>query len=190
MKICPRCLVEKSVGDYYLNKNGSRRSYCKPCYVEYSRSYYLLKLKNNEQYKQDSRERKRNDDYIAKRKEWYEKNKDIINKKLYNRRRCDIQFKLSAEVRTRLNKAIRNKQKVGSAVRDIGCSMSELKLHLEKQFVEGMSWDNWSHNGWHIDHIKPLNKFDLEKREQLLEAVNYKNLQPLWAKDNIKKSDN
>ena len=67
---------------------------------------------------------------------------------------------------------------------------SQLKEHIEKQFVDGMSWDNWALDGWHIDHIKPLASFDLTDRQQLLEACHYTNLQPLWAKDYLSKSDN
>jgi desulfoferrodoxin (superoxide reductase-like protein) len=52
-----------------------------------------------------------------------------------------------------------------------------------------MTWDNWTTDGWHIDHIKPLASFDLTDRKQLLEACHYTNLQPLWAKDNLIKSD-
>jgi len=52
-----------------------------------------------------------------------------------------------------------------------------------------MTWDNWTLDGWHIDHIKPLASFDLTDRKQLLEACHYTNLQPLWAKDNLTKND-
>jgi len=60
---------------------------------------------------------------------------------------------------------------------------------LESKFQPDMNWDNWASDGWHIDHIKPLASFDLTDREQLLIACHYTNLQPLWAKDNIAKSD-
>ena len=49
------------------------------------------------------------------------------------------------------------------------------------------TWEN--HGEWHIDHITPLSSFDLSKREQLLTACNYANLQPLWADENYAKSD-
>lgn len=90
-------------------------------------------------------------------------------------------------LRCRLRKAIRNGQKSGSAVRDLGCSIPELRAHLESQFQPGMTWDNWSARGWHIDHIVPLSSFDMSDPEQFLRAVHFTNLQPLWAWQNLSK---
>ena len=45
-------------------------------------------------------------------------------------------------LRGRLSSAIKNNQKAGSAVSDLGCTIDELKSQLESQFTEGMSWDN------------------------------------------------
>ena len=98
-----------------------------------------------------------------------------------------LQRKLSLRLRTRLRVALKHHYKAGSAVRDLGCSVPELKQYLESKFQPGMTWDNWSHSGWHIDHIKPLAKFDLSNQEELLKACHYSNLQPLWAKDNLSK---
>ena len=99
----------------------------------------------------------------------------------------DPLFKLKEILRTRLSKAITRGQKDGSAVKDLGCSVEELKIHLESKFQPGMTWENYGE--WHIDHVVPLAKFDLLNREELLKACNYTNLQPLWAIDNIKKRD-
>jgi hypothetical protein len=119
----------------------------------------------------------------------YIKNKKIVieRTRLYQNKRSkeDIGFRLAKILRSRLATALRKNIKNGSAVRDLGCSLLELKHHLESKFVCGMSWENYGK--WHIDHIKPLSKFNLEDRNQLLEACNYKNLQPLWALDNLKK---
>lgn len=71
----------------------------------------------------------------------------------------------------------------------VGCSYLELRKIIEDKFVEGMTWDNWTVNGWHIDHIMPLSSFNLYDSDQLKEACSYQNLQPLWAKDNLSKSD-
>ena len=70
----------------------------------------------------------------------------------------------------------------------IGCTFKELKQYLEKQFKEGMTWNNHGFYGWHIDHIKPCCSFNLINEEEQKKCFNYKNLQPLWAKDNLKKS--
>lgn len=85
--------------------------------------------------------------------------------------------------------AIRKQQKGGSAIDDLGCSISELKAHLEAQFQPGMTWENHGKYGWHIDHKKPLNSFDLTNLEQLREACHFSNLQPMWAKENYSKRD-
>jgi hypothetical protein len=60
-----------------------------------------------------------------------------------------------------------------------------LKAYLEAKFKPGMSWDNYGE--WHIDHIIPLNDFELTIREQFLDAVHYTNLQPLWKAENLSK---
>ena len=95
--------------------------------------------------------------------------------------------RLSCYLRNRLNSAIKKNQRSGSAVRDLGCTIPELRFYLEGKFQDSMTWENWSLHGWHIDHVIPLAFFDLTDREQLLKAVHYTNLQPLWAMDNWKK---
>jgi hypothetical protein len=104
-----------------------------------------------------------------------------------NRCKIDVNYRLTRRLRKRLNDVINGKQKIGSAVKDLGCSITELKVHLESKFTEGMTWDNYG--DWHIDHIRPLSSFDLLNHDQLKEACNYINLQPLWAEDNLAKGD-
>lgn len=94
--------------------------------------------------------------------------------------------RFAMRLRDRLWEAIRGKVKSGSAVADLGCTVAEARAYLEALFQPGMTWENYGE--WHIDHIRPLSSFsDLEDRDQLLQAVHYTNLQPLWAKDNIAK---
>jgi len=85
--------------------------------------------------------------------------------------------------------ALKHKIKTGSSVRDLGCTLEQLKAHLESQFQLGMTWENHGVQGWHVDHIIPLASFNLADRDQLLKACHYTNLQPLWAKDNWSKKD-
>lgn len=100
----------------------------------------------------------------------------------------NLNVRLAHRLRSRLTTALRGRSKRGSAVRDLGCSIEELKGYLEERFEPEMSWDNWGANGWHIDHIKPLSSFDLTDREQFLEATHYSNLQPMWASENMSKN--
>lgn len=69
----------------------------------------------------------------------------------------------------------------------VGCSWRELKAHIESMFKDGMNWDNRS--SWHIDHIKPCALFDLTKTDEQRKCFHFTNLQPLWAAENLRKSD-
>lgn len=109
---------------------------------------------------------------------------------LRNHRINNLNYRLSEALRGRLWNILRGKQKAGSSVDDLGCTIDELKQHLEAQFSDGMNWDNWSRDGWHIDHIVPLASFDLTDRDQFLKATHFTNLQPLWAKENLSKGSN
>ena len=127
-----------------------------------------------------------------KRKAEYWARPEVKKRKAeWEKERCltDINFKLAKNLRSRLYDAIKGNFKSGSAVRDLGCTVDELKIYLAKQFKEGMTWDNWSLEVWHVDHIIPLAVFNLEDKNQLLQAVHYSNLQPMWAHDNLVKHD-
>jgi hypothetical protein len=69
----------------------------------------------------------------------------------------------------------------------LGCTFEQLRLHIQSQFKPGMAWNNYGYRGWHVDHIKPLASFDLFDPEQQKAAFSYKNLQPLWGKENMQK---
>jgi hypothetical protein len=105
------------------------------------------------------------------------------------RRRSDKVFRLVANTRNRIYMALKSSSAVKSnrTVALVGCSASQLFLYIESLFLDGMSWKN--RDQWHIDHIIPLAKFDLSDPTQQAAAFHYTNLQPLWAKDNLRKSD-
>lgn len=158
------------------------------CRSHYGKRYRKDHAEEKRQY--GKQWRKDNPEYNKQYNKQYGKQyrKDHTEEKrqyLNNRKKTDINFKLGCYLRTRLYIAIKRNFKSGSAVRDLGCSIPELKLHLESQFQPGMTWDNYGK--WHIDHINPLVTFDLTDREQLLDAVHFTNLQPLWASENLHK---
>lgn len=105
-----------------------------------------------------------------------------------NRYANDINFRLTRCLRSRFRIAIHHGLKTGSSVKNLECSINDFRLYIESKWQPGMSWENWSLRGWHIDHIRPLASFNLSDPEQVKLAVHFSNLQPLWARDNIKKS--
>jgi hypothetical protein len=141
---------------------------------EYSRQWYAENRDKAIQYQRE---------YRLKTKE----KQSQYNKQAYEKRKVryanDVNFRLAANLRNRLNKAIKNNYKVGSAVKDLGCSIEDFKKYIESKFQTGMTWGNWSRDGWHIDHIVPLYKLDLTNLEQFKIACNYTNMQPLWVED-------
>lgn len=134
----------------------------------------------NKEYNKKYSTGKNRDKYLAQKRE--------RNKKYYIN---NVQYKLGQLLRYRLWISLKeqNSDNINSAKELLGCSKEELIEHLESQFSEGMTWENWSLNGWHIDHIRPVSSFDLSDPAQAKECFHYSNLQPLWAIDNLKKSD-
>ena len=71
-----------------------------------------------------------------------------------------------------------------------GCTMEALKVHLERQWEEGMSWRNHTRLGWHIDHIRPWGSFkNLSDPRQQQQLFHFTNLKPMWARENCRKGD-
>lgn len=126
-------------------------------------------------------------DIAAYRKIYYAENRTEIARKyrIYSiRLRANIIYKLKNRLRKRLNNAINNNAKIASHIRDLGCSIDELKTYLESQFQEGMTWYNYG-TEWHIDHIIPFQFCDLENPDHQRLVCHYTNLRPMWAAENI-----
>ncbi len=130
--------------------------------------------------------------------------------KIYNRRLClkghpkprtprifrsdgGLYKRLSNCCRKRIGAALKSKslQKSEKTFNLIGCSPDFLRKYLESKFQDGMTWENWGRGKgkWQIDHIMPLSKVDLSDKDELHKVCHYTNLQPLWQKDNIRKSN-
>lgn len=136
-------------------------------------------LKNKEhylQYQKQYREDDSNKSKIRVRKSRYE----------FNRLRIDLNYRLIRCLRARANKAVKGLAKASATKELIGCSTNELRTYLESKFQPGMSWNNYGQ--WHIDHIKPCKVFDFTKVEDQKTCFHFSNLQPLWARDNLRKS--
>ena len=91
--------------------------------------------------------------------------------------------KMTVILRTRFKRCVING--TGRQIRElVGCSVEEVRAHLEAQFSPGMTWDNYG--DWHVDHIRPCASFENPADP---ECWHFSNLQPLWAEDNLRKSD-
>ena len=188
----------------YFRKTSSRPEYKK------RRKEYLHEYMSNPEKRKKRREWEKEwgkKDYVRKKKKEYKlKNKKHIKKwnKEYvqrpevkkriskirkNRYKNDPVYLIQNRIRTRFYTYIRRglAEKKVKTNELIGCSWKQLKIHIEKQFKPNMKWSNYGK--WHIDHIKPMSKFNLMKIEDQYKCCNYKNLQPLWAEENLSKGD-
>ena len=121
------------------------------------------------------------------RSKLYDKNNPEKRAEYKRKYRQSAKGRMVDNIRCRLKRCIKNQSGKVFVERNFGCSREELMEHIEKQFIDGMSWDNYG--DWHIDHIKPLSKFDLTSLEEQYAANHYSNLQPLWKEDNLRKKD-
>ena len=142
---------------------------------EYFKKYYQ---KNKEARKK----------YIKK---WRKKNKKAVSKYVNEwqrqKRKNDINYKIKTNLRRRINEVLTRNKNTKRTIEFLDCSISQLWDFLESKFQPGMSKENYGVYGWHIDHKIPCAAFDLRCPVQQLACFHYSNLQPLWAKDNIKK---
>lgn len=204
-KTCCECNEVKPFNDFRTNKKNKwhgRSFMCKEC----SKIYRKNRIENKEE--PDITEKKcigkygcgeikpvSEFDYLPSKKAYAPYCKSCRRKKWHevDKKKIPLKTRLAGNLRARLRMAFKSGQKTGSAVKDLGCSIEELKKRFESMFYpnpetgEMMTWENYGKFGWNIDHIKPLASFDLTDRKQFLEACHYTNLQPMWWKENFKK---
>jgi len=188
-KICSKCKEEKEVCEFNTRKilKDGYRGYCKNCHLDYSEKYVKENYKIYKSY-QDLYQII-NSEFLSKQKsEYYQNNKEKIHKYIKYKYHTDELYKLKITVRNRINVFLKNNNiiKKNKTFDIVGCSPEFLKEYLEQKFTEGMSWELMGRN-IHIDHIIPLSFAKTE--EELYKLCHYTNLQPLWAEDNLKKSN-
>lgn len=123
----------------------------------------------------------RGDGYAYQCRVCYRAKKREYERDRYN---SDIVYKTNRKRKRRINDLLRSTNP-DSESKILGYSKRELMDNITSKFLEGMSWDNYGK--WHIDHIIPLVDFDPSVDDKIVSNLN--NLQPLWAKDNIRKSN-
>lgn len=178
-KKCKKCNIVKAFTEFTKNKRTKDKMHpwCKDCANLNFNNYY---------YKNCTELRKKNN-------EWKINNPDKVRSQTRkwksNKIKTDPLFRLSLNVRNRLAMALKAKKwnKTSKFNEYIGCSLEDLKIHLETQFKKGMTWDNWGHGAdkWNIDHIIPISSANNEF--EIYKLSHYTNLQPLWHKENRQK---
>lgn len=100
-------------------------------------------------------------------------------------------FKLHSNISRSIRKALRGSKKRRKWEALVGYTTEDLRRHIERQFLEGMSWDNYGINGWHIDHIIPRSAFNYGTPEDddFKRCWRLSNLRPMWSTDNIRKGN-
>lgn len=186
LKKCVTCKEDKDLSEFHKNKNEKDGLYtqCKYCVQ-----------KRDKKYRQKNRE-----SILKQKKEYYQKVKvlisehrkskeyrDIINIKKKQRKETDPLYKMKCTISNLIYNSIKNKKftKKSKSFEILGCSYEHFREHIENQFTDGMSWENAGE--WHYDHIYPVSLAKTE--EELIKLNHYTNFQPLWAKDNLSKSN-
>lgn len=182
--------------------------YGKRYYEDNKETIALKSQKYRENNKVKKREmdrtyRENNSEKIAQyKKEWYEVNKkhkkeydEGYRRRGYVKKRMSLRhkkkmsddplYRVRRNLQTRLSEFCSGRTKKPSTMKCLGCTLLELKTHLESQFQEGMLWENYGE--WHIDHIIPASL--AENKEELIKLFHYTNLQPLWAAENMSKGN-
>lgn len=215
-KYCKHCQAEHPLTkEFWYRLEGSPR--CKATKLLKDNKYraehaeekkvYLKKWREANPERHKAGNRKWREENAEKHKDnarkYYHANRDLrkvqmktyreLNREQVNQTRREAHQKfperrLAQNLRVRLVMALKRGTKAGSAIKDLGCSIQELKTYLEAKFQPGMTWENYG-SDWHLDHIRPLANYDLTDRQVLLQLVHYTNLQPLWAAENIRKSN-
>ncbi len=205
MKICSKCKINKNLTKFYKDKytKDKHTSVCKICQKKYNKTY----IANNSEKMKDARKEyylKNKEHNAIKCKKWREEYPEYCieyNKKYRKenlkyfaedqrkRRINDENVKLSGRLRSRIRRVLKQSgtYKNNTTLELFGCSLDELKKHIELQFTENMSWKELFKGEIHIDHILPCASFNLTDPEQQKACFHYSNLQPLWAKDNLSK---
>lgn len=177
MKICCKCKIEKPLDLFPKDKSKKDGFFiqCKSC----QKDYYE---KNKEKVKNLVRKYKKENKEKIKE---YGKVYDKIYR--YNKLKNDLFFRFKHNTRNLISKSFKSGNKVFKKPTKtetiLGCTFKEFKEYIEKQFKDGMSWENRSK--WHLDHIIPIASAKTEK--DIIALNHHTNFQPLWAEDNLRK---
>lgn len=192
-KICGKCKVEKPIGEFNkkINMKDGYNRYCRICAGEMNKKHYheVRKNKDADYYKEY---RDCNKDYAKEYRESHRDEARIYQREWErNKRKTDPSFRLKKVITVSILGALKayNLKKQDRTLNYLGTSISEYCAYLESLFTPEMNWENYA-SYWEIDHIKPIDSFDLTDEKQVYECFNYKNTRPLYWLENVQKGKN
>ena len=187
-KQCNQCGEIKDIECFLLRKDsGKHRNECKTCNAKTTNQWKKANDFDRAQYIKHKEKKLASVRAYRDKPENKQKIRDCQNRWRRRQMQTNPQYKLAHNLRRRCLLALNGKYKYDTTFKLVGCSVKELREHIESLWSEGMSWDNYGIGGWHIDHIKPVSSFNLENEENQKIAFHHTNLQPLWEKDNLVK---
>lgn len=153
------------------------------------------KLNRNKRLQSEKSWVLRNPEKVRAYKKKYRETHPEIMKAIYNRRAEKVLSTADGKLNNLIRQVVKyslkgNKQgKPWSEL--LPYTLEELKLHLESKFVEGMSWENHTKYGWHIDHVRPISSFNITSCdcEDFQKCWSLSNLQPMWWRENLQKNN-
>lgn len=214
-KQCTKCKEFKNLDCFYNNNRSKdgKRPECIQCTKDrrdcekirqqrrnYQQSEKYKEYRDEYRAKNKKREKKRQQDYLSrpdvrkKRKEYFAREDVKQRRNEYERKRKENpKWRISSNISRRISKTLKL-QNVSKRKRHwedlVGYTKEDLLKHLESKFEKGMNWENYG-SEWHIDHIKPISSFNITSLEckEFKKCWALNNLQPLWAKDNMRKGN-
>lgn len=190
-KNCAKECVKKCYNKHQDKRLNQKKEYYKSNCTTINKKNYKYQSINKEKISEQRKQYRQNNIEKIKiaNKNWRQNNKYKLNEYYRLKAKNDLNFRLARNIRSRIKATIKGHIKSQSSLELLGCSLEQVRQHIESKFQEGMGWNNWSFYGWHIDHIRPISSFDLSDPVQQEQCFHYTNLQPLWAKDNLSKGD-
>jgi hypothetical protein len=194
VKQCTCCKRTRGLECFYIDKrNGRPRSWCKDCCIQSIHKWKTTNVQkaiiSGREYHAKNREKER-----RYKKEWKEKNREAARKSYIkdNRRVLStINGKLSRYAGNATRRYLRGGKDRIHWAEIVGYSTADLRAHLEKQFSDGMTWENYGRFGWHIDHIIPISAFNFKSYDDVdfKRCWSLENLRPMWWSENILKGN-
>lgn len=192
-KVCNICNTLKLIEENFnlckgqrFNGNFIPRTFCKECESIKNKQY---RIKNGDKLRQKDRDFRKNNPELAREIKRKKNNSEATRIRLKSPKNRILR-NMHQYIKTALEEH-GLKKNLKSKMLYLGCTREEFYNHIEKQFLPGMTWENYGtgENNWSIDHYIPKEAFNILNQEEQDICFHYTNLQPLWHIDNEIKQD-